>query len=1154
MATKRTIEVVVKMDTSQAAANAKKFSDTIENTTADLKKMKPNTKEFNDGMLQLIKGVKGFANNAGFKQINQRFKQLLKEQGQFVEGSKEWTIITAQLQVYGGKLDELSKKQGKFTKRIKGSKDTLDTLNDGLGITVKTTKDLDKGSDSAFSTFVKGAKQGKISMSGLKAAILGTGIGVLFVAAGELLAKFNEFREVSKVFNDINRDVELLTNKTGTEAAKITTIVKALGDTFEEDYNKTIRTADSLTENLGGNTVDNLRKIEAAYLAGGNASGQLTDNIIEYAPQAANAEIATGKFLSILVRAEKLSSPFDKAIDSVKEFGLRVGQQTDGARKGLETAFGEQFTTELFGNITKGSITVDDAMSIVVKKIKDTGIEGTELKKLVPTIFGAAGEDVGNNFILSLDTIGGSVEDLINQSSTYVQEQQEQLAANEALAEAQNNLSQRFKGVFGESNVFFTLLKTEGVEALIEVIDLLAPLGTFLGNVIGFMRDSSEETDRFSGRVQVLGNTLNYVLTPIKLIGRGFLGLLDILGSLDGGLGIIETKFKQTVNKILGDINRVLPKKLQLPTIEISTEQVDAVQLYEKEKIDSFYNALEQSQSEFSKTTINNANTTGRKVGSTFNKSVTKGIEETTKDIAVAVEGSIKALETEIKKLEDQIELEVDFQTKVRLQTQINQVKEQLDFAKNEIELVQAAAEPIELLQPISVTQVQTTEEQASSQEAAIDPVEAANKLKIAVEKLEVDSVKKRLDVEREFLESKKEINENELLSEEDRIFRLTELEANHNLNKITLEEEEIQRELLLREELGLIDNDYYALKNELLETQTAKVLAENAKQAASEKDLNASRIASANKAAKGFGAVKDALADVTGKLREGSIEQKAFAKATQAAGAAQAVAAASAQLLAIATQAKQPFPLNLIAIAGTVGSIIAAVSKVKQLFSNDFSVENGDVIFAEDGTVFRMGSNKTSNANIPRSSRSSRKGSRPTPSARLNPTGGVADFGQRHSEGGIKMFDGKTGRYIGEWERGETYLILSRKTTEKNGEVINQLLYNSQNLGGKDIYENNENLAARAINRNNQAPGRSLELGGVVSGPAPAVVAPIGPSPSTETTGEGGSQDLAVLVNEIRELKQVVGNWPKKVKGVFTLGEFEDFQNDVDSVNDSAV
>jgi hypothetical protein len=70
----------------------------------------------------------------------------------------------------------------------------------------------------------------------------------------------------------------------------------------------------------------------------------------------------------------------------------------------------------------------------------------------------------------------------------------------------------------------------------------------------------------------------------------------------------------------------------------------------------------------------------------------------------------------------------------------------------------------------------------------------------------------------------------------------------------------------------------------------------------------------------------------------------------------------------------------------------------------------------------------------------------------RLNSKAGVADVGQRHSGGGIRMVDGATGEHLGEWERGEAYMILSRDTYANNKHLVDELIDTSLYRGGAPV------------------------------------------------------------------------------------------------------
>ncbi|MBF9239549.1 hypothetical protein I2I05_19305 [Hymenobacter sp. BT683] len=96
-----------------------------------------------------------------------------------------------------------------------------------------------------------------------------------------------------------------------------------------------------------------------------------------------------------------------------------------------------------------------------------------------------------------------------------------------------------------------------------------------------------------------------------------------------------------------------------------------------------------------------------------------------------------------------------------------------------------------------------------------------------------------------------------------------------------------------------------------------------------------------------------------------------------------------------------------------------------------------------------------------------------------INAVAGVANTGQLHGSGGIQMIDGATGQQLGEWERGEPYMILSRDTYANNKPLIDDLLDTSLHRGGAPVrprgsyYEDGGTL------------GGNLPSGGTVAGNA---------------------------------------------------------------------
>ncbi len=1246
--TTENINVIVTVDTKKAEANVKKFDAEIKTSTENLKKLVPNSKAYNEQFIQMIRSTQGFANNASFNQIRNRFNGLLKQQQKFTEGTEDWKRITAQLQVYGKKLDDIVGRQGKFTNRIKGTIKPLKDLNKEADKSSGLFDRLSKRGVLAFNNIVKGIRTGNLSLGAFKSALIGTGIGALIVAAGELLNKFREYKEIQDVFDNINRDVERITGLTGTAAAEVTTNVRAISETFGDEYSKVLRAADSLTERFGGTTLENLEKIKQGYLAGANASDQFLDSIIEYAPQAQDASLSTEKFFNVLVKAEQATVPFDKAIDTVKEFGLRIREQTKPAQEALEKAFGTEFTKSLFDGINSGSITTEQALQRIITKTKESELPLNQYQTLVADLFAGPGEDIGSSFLLSLDNIGDSINNLVDNTSVYTQAQQQQFEAQQRLAEAQNQLSLRFQGAFGSADAFFTILKTEGIEVLIDIIDALTPVGTFLGRIIQFLRAGQTEGQKFSATVQIIGGTINALILPLRLLWNIFSGGLEILSNVGGGLKVVEVTFKETINSIIEDVNALLPAFAQIPTIDIPVEDLNKKLEFEKKKVDDFYNAIETTQRSSTEKLALTSGQLGKKTGENF----TSNFKSTIQKVAEETKTLQQQLQAQIKDLEAQAETEQNIEVKQKLlfdaaelQRQLDEEKDKLENIKFDIELdyalnsneaqtadeiskqisflqsalsqttdaqvqidiqtkirnleaAQQAAqtqikqsfnqslEPLQILQPIGVSTVTEVDTEGETTE------QLQNRLNLRLEALDAQSLQRKIELQRNYAQAYKEIQNNILLDDEQRRLQTKQLDEQFQ-QQLELEEvQRIEKEILFREQLGLIDEDYFNRKNQLLEAETDKFVEETEKRKAAQDALNQQQIQDIQSISGLFGDFSGILEDNAKQYKEGSKQAKSFANAARLLAVAQQTAAITAQLLAVANQAKQPFPANLIAIASTVASVLSAFAKIRSAFSGiaeDGTVfyhkesdtifsKSPDTIYAKDGSAFVLtpeGGNMTLTPENMKAQKGAwfvanqgkpqfinktdsyyskggwyHKESHKTiyRNGGINSVAGVARVGQRHIDGGIKMIDGKTGRYLGEWERGEPYMILSRKTYFQNREVINSLLYNSINKGGENIFKTNPELAHQHIKQNVPNVDGKFELGGVVGGPAPGVVNTPGPVSNNNDNAQATAQamSLANIESAIARQNQLLEKLPTVLRAYVSLSDIQEAQEEL--------
>lgn len=135
------------------------------------------------------------------------------------------------------------------------------------------------------------------------------------------------------------------------------------------------------------------------------------------------------------------------------------------------------------------------------------------------------------------------------------------------------------------------------------------------------------------------------------------------------------------------------------------------------------------------------------------------------------------------------------------------------------------------------------------------------------------------------------------------------------------------------------------------------------------------------------------------------------------------------------------------------------------------------------------------------------------------NAKAGVADVGQRHSGGGIRMVDGATGEHLGEWERGEAYMILSRDTYANNKHLVDELIDTSLYRGGAPV---------------RQQPGY-YEVGGTF--------APVSGAPSGASVGASSQE----LVHAVLETRDAVRALPSRIRAVIAWS-----QDDTASIEDA--
>jgi phage-related minor tail protein len=370
--------------------------------------------------------VDGQKVNATFHEMKASASQLEKELNDLNQDDPRRAKMLADYKALGNRIEEVKNEMGQATEKGSLMKEAL-----------------------AFAGVTVGAEAALEGIKELGAEII------------------NTTKEVATLRGQINT----LTGATGAELDGLTTSVLAVSRSFDKDFNEVLQASNTLSKQMGVSQQEAMRLIQQGFLAGADAGGDFLDQVKEYAPQFKDAGFAAQDFIGHISQASTQGIFSDKGADVVKEFGLRIREQTKATTEAMQAAFGSDFTKQIFDGIQDGSLTVEQALQKVGKELDETKIPANQLQTVIADVFGGPGEDAGIDYLKSLKNVGKGVDELVDKTNAYTQRQSALLDSQTELAAAQNDLTKQFEG----GSTVLDTLTNKGMTVL---YTLLASLGT----------------------------------------------------------------------------------------------------------------------------------------------------------------------------------------------------------------------------------------------------------------------------------------------------------------------------------------------------------------------------------------------------------------------------------------------------------------------------------------------------------------------------------------------------------------------------------------------------------------------------------------------------------------------------------------------------
>lgn len=371
---------------------------------------------------------------------NKRFAEAIKHISvRTAEGKRQIEAINERIKENKKVIDEAAGANAGFAEGLLN----LVGINTNFG---KSFEGLGKGGDFLDGLRIKTEAFGKTLIG-----MLANPWVLAFLGIAGTAAAFKWWYDYNKGLIEASRLTENFTGKTGEAADAVTTRMQALGDKMGKSYSDTIGAANQLVQQFGITWDEAMQLMQDGIVAGADMSGNLTDNISQFAGAFKDAGVSAEQFMAIL--AETRNGLFDeKALQSISVAGNRLRSMTDATEKALNNVGID--AKKMQEDLASGNISMMDAISQITDKLKELPVNSQEAGKIMKNVFGRAAGQMGSGFLKSISDVNDNLQ--------VAKERMGELGkANDEQMNAQAKLSAMTAALFKANGTSFEVMTTK---------------------------------------------------------------------------------------------------------------------------------------------------------------------------------------------------------------------------------------------------------------------------------------------------------------------------------------------------------------------------------------------------------------------------------------------------------------------------------------------------------------------------------------------------------------------------------------------------------------------------------------------------------------------------------------------------------------------
>lgn len=370
--------------------------------------------------------------------------------------------------------------------------------------------------------------------------------------------------DISDVADMMGRVKQQMQGISDVDLKNVTEDLITLRDAYGMDENETLRGAKQLMEQFGISSEKAFDLIAKGAQNGLNYSGELGDNIAEYAGKFKQAGYSVEEYFQTMTNGVKGGSyNLDKMQDAVNEITTRM---SDGTIEKALDSFNDK-TKEVFQAYKEGGATQKDVQDAIVQDIKETTNQQEALNK-ASIAFGTMGEDFNLKFITSLSSVGDEYNNVAGTMDKVKD------IANGGLKNALSGLGRAFLDSFTPIGELITPILV-GIIGLITLAiqgiqQGFAKVGEVISSVFGSI-DTSEITDLIKQVSKVLApafkevkkaiNEMKVALEPIakEILGKIGSAIQNVVNQAQKVLSVVGPPILAIIKMIIQTVVSMIP-------------------------------------------------------------------------------------------------------------------------------------------------------------------------------------------------------------------------------------------------------------------------------------------------------------------------------------------------------------------------------------------------------------------------------------------------------------------------------------------------------------------------------------------------------------------------------------------------------------------